>query len=149
MTTTLKWTTPESIGTALDSGLNSLGDGNTALSAAIDNLTDLYTLVDLELVLASVDLSAQTKLWISVWFITTVDGSNYEDGSAGTPGTVPSRPPDAVFPLRKVNAAQRINITNIPVPPYSGKLLLQNNAGAALASSGNTLKYRRHTQQGV
>lgn len=149
MATTQKWVAPEAIQTALSTGLDALGAGNTALSAAVANETDLYEYIDLELVLASVNFSSATGLAVSVWLLTTADGTNYEDGSAGTPGTVPARPPNAIVPLRAVNAAQRVALSNIPIPPLGFKLLLQNNVSAAFAANTNLLKYRRHNEQSV
>lgn len=144
--TTFKWAVPASIATALDSGLNSLASGSLAISTAIDNETDLYELINLEFILASVDWSAATGLEIDIWFLTTVDGSNYEDG--GTSVT-PARPPDVIIPVRQLNGAQRIHVNNIPIPPLEFKILLKNGSSAAMAASSNYLKYRRHNEQAV
>jgi hypothetical protein len=143
MTTEVRWGAYDNLARALSSGLDSLGNGNTALSAVIDfNAAgaDRKQYMDLELSLASVDLSAQTNPAIYVWLLARTDGTNFEDGSAGTPGVVPARAPDAIFPLRAANGAQRVFRRLVLTTPDQGKLLLQNNAGAALAT-GNTLKY--------
>jgi hypothetical protein len=143
MTTEVRWGAYDNIATALSSGLDSLGNGNTALSAAIDfNAAgvDRKQYMDLELSLAPVGLSVQTNPAIYIWVLARTDGTNFEDGSAGTPGIVPARAPDAIFPLRAVNAAQRVFQRLVLTTPDQGKLLLQNKTGVALAT-GNTLKF--------
>lgn len=150
MATTMKWAAPgEAIQTALSTGLDALGSGNTALSAEIPNETDLYLMLNLSLSLASVNYSGASGLYVSVWVVTALDGTNFEDGTAGTPGIVPARAPDAIFPLRAVNAAQVVNAVNIPLPPLDFKLLLQNSVSAAFAANTNLLYYRRHNNQAV
>ncbi len=148
MTTTFKWLAGEGAQSALTTELNSLANGNTALSAAINNDADLYEYIDLELYLAS--FATSTSPWIAIWILASVDGSNYEDGSAGTPGTIPDRQPDAIIPLKaSTTSAWRRCAVNIPIPPLKLKLLLNNQTGATFASSGNTLKYNRHNEQVV
>src|SRR5512135_1438580 len=116
MVTTFKWLAGEGAQSALTTGLDSLGDGNTALSTAVDNLTDLYEYIDLELYLASFATGAAP--YVSVWVLYSVDGTNYEDGSAGTPGTVPDKQPDAVFELKAITEmAWRRCKVNIPIAP--------------------------------
>jgi hypothetical protein len=149
MGVTFKWAAGESIATACSADMDSLGSGNTVLSAdAIANQTDLYQYIDMEWVMASATSGANP--FISIWFLVALDGSNYEDGTAGTPGVIPLRQPDVLIPLRAaVTAAQRVTVCNTPIPPQLFKILVCNNAGVALASSGNTLKYIRHNAQAV
>lgn len=143
---TNKWATPAAIATALTTGLDSLANAANAISGAIDNLTGLNEFIDIEVVLASVDLSAQTNPAIYIWFVKQIDGSNYEDGGAAVN---PARQPDIIVPLRAVNGAQRVIVSNVVFPPYSVELLWGNRTGAAHASSGNTLKYRLHNTESV
>lgn len=146
MATTLKWTAPESIATALTTELDGLAAAALAASSEVANETGLYPYIDLELYLASVNYSAATGLAVYVWFLVQPDATNYEDGSASV---IPARSPDAIFQLRLVNGAQRVVINNIPVPPLDFTILLQNNVSAAFAANSNTLKYRRHYLQSV
>ncbi len=143
---TATWSPYDGIATALSTGLDALGNNNHALSAAIDNSTNKRFYADLELVLASVDLSAQTNPAVYIWVINYVDGANYEDGAAGTPGTNPARPPDAIIPLRAINGAQRAAKRLVSIPPSNFKILLQNKTGAALAANSNTLKYQTYAE---
>ncbi|MEO0166748.1 MAG: hypothetical protein ABIL39_11500 [candidate division WOR-3 bacterium] len=143
---TFKWTQPETIATALSTELNSLANGSFAISSAIDNENGLYLFIDLELYLASFTPGSGSP-YCAAYFTYSLDGTNFEkepDGSSG------DKPPDAIFPLEaSVTQSSRIVITNIPIPPLKFKISLRNMSGAALASSGNTLKYRRHNEQGV
>jgi hypothetical protein len=150
MTTTFNWAAPgETIQTALSTELDALGAGNTALSAEISNETNLYEYIDLELTLASVNFSAATGLIVEVRFVTALDGSNFEDGTAGTPGTISAKVPDVIIPLRQVSAAQVVNVVNIPLPALDFKIHVKNGVSAAFAANTNTLKYRRHNEKGV
>lgn len=143
---TSTWSAYAAIVTALTTELNALGNGNTALSAAIDNSSAKSFYMDIELYLASVDLSAQTNPAIYIWLLPRTDGTNFEDGTAGTPGTIPARPPDKVIPLRAVNAAQRVFARGLLMTPDQVKILVKNAGGATLAASGSTLKYYTYAE---
>lgn len=142
-----RWSAPASIQNALTTTLNSLADDdNDLMASAIDNTSNRKTFIDLEVSLASVDLSSQDNPAIYIWFITSIDGgSTYEDGD-GTPIT-PARQPDIIIPLREVSAAQVVIQRNIIFPPFNVKLMWGNRTGTAHASSGNTLKYRLHSME--
>ncbi len=141
-----RWSAPSAIANALTTELNALANNSNAIMVSpIDNTSNRKTFITLEAYLASVDLSAQTNPALYIWFIIQIDGTNDEDGGASVN---PARQPDVIIPLRIVNGAQRVIIKNIPnYPPYSVKILLGNRVGAALASSGNTLKYRLHSSE--
>lgn len=145
-----RWTNYDAIQTALSSGLDALGNGNHALSSAIDfTAVNSKIYMDIEVYLASVDLSAQVNPALYVWLLRRTDGTNFEDGAAGTPGTTPARQPDAIVPLRVVNAAQRVMAALILTSPDQVKILVQNKAGAALAANSNTLKYYTYSDKAV
>jgi hypothetical protein len=140
---TLKWVAPEATATALTTDLNSLANGGlSAVSAAVDNETDLYQYLELELVLASLTPTGTPSC--SVLLIKSVDGTNYEDSTTSALHTV-----IATLPFSTATGAKRVCQANIQVPPCKFKLAVLNNAGVALAASGNTLKYRRHNEQAV
>lgn len=143
MATTQKWVTPETLTTALTTELNSLANAAlSAQSAAIDNLTDLYQYMELELVLAS--LTPTGGPYCQVYLVKQIDGTNYEDLSTSASHLVV-----ASFPMSTAAAAKRIVVANILIPPCAFKLAVQNQAGPALAASGNTLKFRRYSEQSV
>jgi hypothetical protein len=133
----------------LTTGLNSLASNSLAVSAAFDNTQaaagDGYTLCDVELVVTYGSAPAANTS-VTLWFLATQDGTNYEDGDAST---TPARLPDCVFPLRAVTTAQRI-IRRVSLPWGVFKALARNDGtGQAMASSANTLKIRPVTRMGV
>jgi len=136
-----QWGAYDSIQSYLTTELNSLADDSNKLGAAI-NFTasgvDRKLFMDIEVYLATVDLSSQTGPALYIWLLARTDGTNYEDGGDSTN---PARAPDKIIPLREVNAAQRVFTRLLLTTPDYGKVLIGNRAGAALASSGNTVKY--------
>ena len=134
----VNWTSYGSVTTAISTNLNSLADDGLAISSAIDNSANKDLFIDIEVYLASVDLSAQTNPAIYVWLIARTDGTNFEDGGSSV---TPARAPDKIVPLREVNGAQRVFARMGMLTPDQVKILVQNKAGAALADSGNTIKY--------
>ena len=132
------WTNYGSWTTAISTDLNALADDGLAISSAIDNSTNKKLFVDIEVYLASVDLSTQTNPAIYIWLVARTDGTNFEDGGASIE---PARMPDAIIPLREVNGAQRVFARMLMATPDQAKILVQNKTGATLAASGNTTKY--------
>ena len=135
------WTSYGSWTTALSTGLDGLANDGLAISSAIDNSTNKDLFIDIEVYLASVDLTSSTNPSIRIWLIARTDGTNFEDGGASVE---PIRAPDAIIPLRDVNAAQRVFARMAMATPDQFKILVQNKAGAALAASGNTVKYNTY-----
>ncbi len=126
----------------LTTELNSLANNALNISAAFDNTQgqtgDGYTLCDVELVV-TYGTSPTANTACAVWFLSCMDGTNYEDGSASI---TPARMPDVVFSLRAVTTAQR-QVKRVALPWGLIKVLLKNDGtGQAMASSGNTLKIR-------
>lgn len=148
MATTCKWATPEALTTGLSTELNSIPTGTAAISSAISNGTDLYTHLNAELSLATINLASAVNAGAYLWLLSSLDGTNYEDGGTGSV-VQPARTPDAVFSLRSISGAQVTSITNVPLPPLNFKFLLQNGTSAAFAAADNILKYRRHNLQSV
>lgn len=143
---TFKWTSPESVQTAFAASLDALGAGNVTSSAVIANNTGLYPYINLELKLASVNYITATGLAVYVWFLPTIDGTNYE---SYTEASGSARPADVIIPLTNYSGSQRIPITNVPIPPLDFVMLLKNNVSAAFPAADNTLTYRRHYLQSV
>jgi hypothetical protein len=137
------------IATLFSTDLNSLANNSNVLAAAdYDNTpgTDTgYTMAEVELVV-SFGTAPTVGTGISVWWLQKPDGTNAEDG--GTSVT-PARPPDVVVPVRAVTGAQRI-VVDAGIPPGPFRPLLRNEGtGQAFAASGNTLKIRPFTYDGV
>lgn len=102
-----------------------------------------YTLGQFELVLGSPAGSLTAFTAASIWFLTEVDGTDYEDGGASV---IPARRPDVIIPVRAVGTAQRIIIVAY-MPPSNWFALLSQSTGQTWAASGNTLKVTPATYQ--
>lgn len=145
------WGTPGSLTAYLSTTLNSLANNTTDLgSTIIDNQTNKDLYIDLELVLASLDLSAQTNPVIEVYIIESIDGgTNYDQGDDATSDTDLYPSADKLLctiGVRTANGAEAKYAikTGLIITPSKFKLLVINKTGATLASSGNTLKYRTY-----
>jgi hypothetical protein len=133
---------------ALTTELNSLASGNAILASAdIVNGTALDRYMDVSLVLASAVFPNTAGLNVSLYiYPLSDDATHYGDGrftsSAAGP---PNYAPCATIPLViNVTQAQYGQATAIVIPPGTFRLVLSNNAGVALAASGNTVKYRTY-----
>ena len=149
MPTTFKWIAPEALTTALTTELDALADstsdttGFSAVSAEIANETNLYQYIDLELVLG-VQTARSAGAFVAVYINFSADGTTYDDTSNKAFGQVLT-----TFQLDAAVTARRLTKVNIPIPPLDFKLLVLNDTGQAFAATLNTLKYRRHNEQGV
>lgn len=147
---TFKWVAPEAIATALTTELNSLANqtsdttGFTALSSEIDNETDLFQYIDLELVLATQSSARSAGGTVEIWLIANVSGTYPADSVASLVSNFLRS-----FVFDATTTARRLTLKNMPLPALKFKLQARNNTGFALAASGNTLKYRRHNEQVV
>lgn len=146
---TAKWSTPGSLTTLETTDLNSLANSTSestgkVLCDEIDNTSNLHFYMMLELVLASIT-SGSGAPYVGLWLLIPADGSTYE---TGTTSIDPAKPQHVIFPLKaSYTGAQTVVIDGIPIPPSKFKFLLQNKAGIAFASSGNTLKYKTYSEQ--
>lgn len=142
MATIFSWTVPAAIATALTTELNTLANAAwTVASAAIDNETAPQLYLDTELVLASLTPTGTPNCMLFIAY--SIDaGTNYEDAPNA------SDLPATVFPFSTAVAAKRKVRGNILLLPLRFKLYVQNNMGPALAASGNTLRYRLHSENG-
>ncbi len=98
---------------------------------------------ELELAAPAGTLTAGTGAF--VWLLTTVDGTNYEDGSNSV---IPARPPDIILPVRAVSTTQRI-IRVLMMPQGNWYVLVSQNTGQTWGATLNTLKVTPATIQGV
>lgn len=152
MATTLEMLEQGSAVTLLSTELNSLAN-NTMCSAgsaqtntqATSNFNG-YVRGKIELNIGAPGGTLTANSTVDFWFLKTVDGSNYEDGSSSV---TPQRIPDVVFPMRNVSTAQRI-VRECWVPVGTWKPIAKNDGtGQTLASSGNTIKIILNTDQSV
>ncbi len=144
--------------TLMTTELNSLGSSTTAGAissvggtAGLFNNTvgggsmDGYTLGLFELVLAAPGGTLTAGSAALIWFLGTVDATNYEDGSASV---IPARSPDLIIPVRVSSGAQRILRRSV-LPPGNWYVLLSQATGQTWGSSGNTLKVMPATYESV
>jgi hypothetical protein len=134
----IKWATPATSANALTTELNSLANAATsAASAAIDNATDKYLYMAVDVTLAS--LTPTAGGYLAVYLLPAVDGTNYSD--------ITQSQLVATLALTTTASAKRVSLGNIPIPPFSFKLALENRSGVALGASGNVLATRRYNEE--
>jgi len=141
----------------LTTTLNSLADATTddGAQTAINNESNLCTFMDLELTLASFDISAQTNPSVAIYLIESVDGGTdfdtYSDAVSAAASIPPADKICAILGLRPGTGAEAKTAVKsmVPIPPGRFKLLVRNNTGAAFAASGNVLAYRTYNIQSV
>jgi len=135
-------TRTEAIPTA---SLNSIANAANAIgTTAIDNsgaLRNRY--IEFDFALASIDLSTQTSPAIYIWLLENIETTNYEDGSASVS---PARNPDLIIPLRILNGAQKVRGACM-LRPGTVMALIGNRSGVAFAASGNTLYYKKFSDE--
>jgi hypothetical protein len=102
-----------------------------------------FTLGQFELELAAPAGTLTAGTAVLIWFLTTVDGTNYEDGSASV---IPARNPDLIIPVRAVSTTQRITKV-APLPPGNWFALLSQATGQTWGATLNTLKVTPITSQ--
>lgn len=137
--------------TYLTTTLNSLANGAIDIGGTIiDNTANKHHNLAAELVLASVDLSAQTGLTVELYLVPSIDDTNYADD--GTDASTTDLPPGSshvgTFTIQKTSAAHRSAIVCkkcLQALKYTP--VLKNNTGVAFAASGNILKMKTNSDQ--
>lgn len=140
MATTKHAAYTQSAATALSTEMNSLANGSaSSASSAIDNTTNLDLFMDVELVIATQGSARSAGAVVELYLTTSLDATNYDDATRGVAELV------AVFPLDAATTARRRTVRDVPIPPANFKLFAHNATGQAMASSGNTVRYRTHS----
>lgn len=133
----------------LSTELNSLASGSAALQStgtnpAFDNTAagNLFFAADIELV--ATFGTGPTAGTIDVYLLPLgSDSATYADGAGGASPVTSNAEYLCSFPVRAVTTAQRLVLSDVPIP--GGQFiveLLNNGTGQSLAASGNTLKIR-------
>ncbi|KKM90389.1 hypothetical protein LCGC14_1239170 [marine sediment metagenome] len=153
----MKWAAPTVAYTNyLVGALNSLANNAIDSSGtAINNETNLCLYLDLELTLASLDLSGQSAPAVVIYLIESIDGGNDFDTVTDAVTTDASMPAVdkicAQIGLRPgVGAEAKLAVKSmIPIPPGQFKLCLRNKTGIAFGVAGNSLAYRTYNLKAV
>jgi len=135
--TAIAWTSGQS--------LDSLADNEwTDLSDEIDNSSDKYMLVDLELYLPSVAFSG-TDSAIEVYLVPSVDGTNYPNWTGNVTTNEQENRKHFVdsIPTSGATEAQRLVARNIVLPNGKYKWGFRSRANVSLTTS-NVAKWRPH-----
>lgn len=141
----IKWSGYKaSAATCLTTELNSLANGSTtALSAEIDNTTNLYKYIDFEVYLASAAFTGTS--YVSLYVVPTLDGTNYPDWDAGaSPGLGNNNYWVGDLFVKAATGTERHVLRGALMPAGKFKVGLKNVGGVALASSGNTVSHRQY-----
>jgi hypothetical protein len=128
--------------------LNSIASGNAILGGtAVTNQTALDIFCDFSLVLASAVFVSPNYVGLYLYPLND-DASSYGDGRFGSSAAGPPFSNYYVGSIFIVAAtqAQTGTLTGVIMPPGTWKPVLHNSGGVALASSGNTLKYRTYNR---
>lgn len=120
-----------------------LANNGNVLSAAYTPTTANYHGAEVEFT-GTFAVAPAAATGLAVWFLRAVDGTNYEDGAAGT---TPARGPDLVVPFAAVTAAQRCTRFLPVLPPGAIKLLARNDGSGQSLPAGWGLKVRPLTRQ--
>lgn len=146
---TFQWVAPEAIATDLTTQMDSLANstsdttGFSTLSSEINNESGLFQYMDLEFALAAQGSARAAGAFVGIMIAAAVDNA-------------PTYPADSnaafvdqltAIPLDAATTARTLTKYNIGIPPLKFKLYVWNKTGQAFASSGNTLKRRRHNEQ--
>jgi hypothetical protein len=131
------------------SGLNSLAGGGLATSAEVDNGSDLFIDVLVEVTIA--DIVEAGNKQVVVYAIDSLDGTNFSDSQSGNSqamrllGVVPM---NGTGPWRAAAMSVASAFGGV-VPPKWKVVLYNDNSTTALASSGNAVLYRGIHYQSV
>lgn len=148
-TPTLNLSAPLTPVSYLTTALNSLGNAGYVLGAAIDpsaftapNANGL--MMNLEVAMAA--FSPGVSGYLTLWRIDSVDGTNFADGDT-TNGAPAGTPIWVRGVITGTTVTRRAVFSGIVLPSTKFKFLLQNNTGATMAASGNTMSYTVYTPQ--
>lgn len=156
MANDIKWEAPTvAYGDYLTTELNALANDKIKLGAEINNESNLCTFIDLELTLASLDLSSESAPSVDVYLIESIDGGTDFDtvtDDATTDATMPALDKICTrIGLRPGSGAEaKLAVKSmIPIPPGRFKLAPRNKTGVAFGATGNKLAYRTYNLNSV
>jgi hypothetical protein len=132
--------------------LNALGgSGSYAMGAAINNTptdgtTVSYDLADLTITLSSAVTAGSGTPTLVVYVLPEIDATNYPTPPGSSAGAAPANLIAGTYVGVASASTSTIVVTNIPIPPYNFKIMIQNNLGIALpATNTSTCQIQRKT----
>lgn len=145
MPTNFLWGTRQTAVSLLTTELNSLATANgSAASSAVDLTASGWQVGDIELLIASSSLAFTSASFVDVYFLISADGTNYPKYTSGASHKLAYSNyracSIAIHPATLSSEAIYENVRGILIPSAKFKVVLINNTGQTLPSSGNTLK---------
>jgi hypothetical protein len=143
MVKTFNWSDYTAASTVLSTELNSLANAGNAISAAIDNTSTGFAGTmwsDWELYLNAPATARTTGCYVGFYVLPSVDGTNYAYGGTSLDPS-PNRLVGTFVPDASASA-RYCALTHVQLPAGKFMILLDNQTGASLMSTGNTLKTR-------
>lgn len=143
-------------GLALDTAiagtaLNGLTNTSYALGAAINNTptdgtTISYDLADFTMTLSSAVTTGSGSPSVSIYLLPLVDATSYPTPPGGSAGAAPLNYLVGTYQGVPSTSTSTISVLNIPIPPYSFKIMIQNNLGVTFpATNTSTCQVQRKT----
>jgi hypothetical protein len=134
-----KWNVPGTVSSNLaGSTLNSLANGSTSAFVTYDNSANIDLYAAVRITLGSFTPTTGGSITLRVYAV--VDGTTPDDiGSVGGGETY-------TVPLTTSASAKNAIIPMIRLYPYSMRLQITNNAGAAMAASGHTITVQPYNE---
>lgn len=132
--------------------LNALGgSGSYALGSAIantptDGTTISYDLADLTITLSSAVTTGTGSPYLSVYILPAVDGTNYPTPPGSSGAAAPMNLLKGTYQGVAGVSTSTIVVTDLQIPPYNFKVLIQNNLGVTFpATTTSTCQLQRKT----
>lgn len=136
-----KYDDSASIVSVFTTELDSLANNAMAISSGITPGGDLFC--DMELAVKYTSSTPATATSVAkVYFLVSVDGTNYPEGSTTVIPVVDLKVADFHSRNPSTSTVERLIIPRINMPPRTFKVLIQNTSGKTFGSSGNTLKFK-------
>lgn len=132
---TAKWATPGTQSSNIASTtLDSLPNGNTSTFVTYDNSSNLDLYAEVEILLGSFTSTTGASITLRV-FATASAGATVPDATGSVNGGE-----TYTIPITVGASAKVVTVPMIRLYPFSMRLCVTNNGGAALASGSNSIK---------
>lgn len=148
-TSTFSQSLSGALDTAIASGsISALTTSSWAIGAAIDNRPTSGSVVSFDLADMRIPINSATpgvSGYLDVYILPAIDGGTANYASPNAASAAASSLKARTYQAANV-ATTEIAILDIPIPPYSFKVLIQNNLGVSITASGNAQMQRKTLQ---